>query len=133
MYIEIMLVGIRIFALAANHFRKIDEHIAVPVLLRRREHFGVRIAPGLALCEIRLGHMHGTFDRLDLDRALGTRDDKLTAHKATALGGRRFGKGDSVFILENGKTYIEDILSSYDKSSEEYKKLAQWVEKPTIV
>ena len=35
--------------------------------------------------------------------------------------------------LANGKTYIEDILSSYDKSSEEYKKLAQWVEKPTIV
>ena len=35
--------------------------------------------------------------------------------------------------LTNGKTYIEDILSSYDKSSEEYKKLAQWVEKPTIV
>ena len=35
--------------------------------------------------------------------------------------------------LTNGKTYIEDILSSYDKSSEEYKKMAQWVEKTTIV
>jgi hypothetical protein len=34
---------------------------------------------------------------------------------------------------ENGKTYIEDILDSYEKDSEEYKRLAKWVEKPTIV
>ncbi len=29
--------------------------------------------------------------------------------------------------LTNGKTYIEDILDSYDKDSEEYKRLAEWV------
>ena len=29
--------------------------------------------------------------------------------------------------LTNGKTYIEDILDSYDKDSETYKKLARWV------
>lgn len=28
--------------------------------------------------------------------------------------------------LSNGKTYTQDILDSYDKGSEEYKKLAQW-------
>lgn len=30
--------------------------------------------------------------------------------------------------LTNGKTYIEDILDSYDKDSEEYARLAKWVE-----
>ena len=30
--------------------------------------------------------------------------------------------------LSNGKTYIEDILDSYPKDSEEYKRLLQWVE-----
>ena len=29
--------------------------------------------------------------------------------------------------LSNGKTYIQDILDSYDKASEEYQKLAKWV------
>ena len=29
--------------------------------------------------------------------------------------------------ITNGKTYIEDILDSYDKDSEEYKRLAQWI------
>ena len=29
--------------------------------------------------------------------------------------------------LTNGKTYIEDILDSYDKDPEEYKRLSQWV------
>ncbi|MBR2753579.1 hypothetical protein IKD82_00190 [Candidatus Saccharibacteria bacterium] len=29
--------------------------------------------------------------------------------------------------LSNGKTYIEDILDSYPKESEEYKRLAKWV------
>lgn len=29
--------------------------------------------------------------------------------------------------LTNGKTYIEDILDSYDKDSEEYQRLAKWV------
>lgn len=29
--------------------------------------------------------------------------------------------------LSNGKTYIEDILDSYDKNSDEYAKLASWV------
>lgn len=29
--------------------------------------------------------------------------------------------------LTNGKTYIEDILDSYEKDSEEYKRLAKWV------
>ena len=29
--------------------------------------------------------------------------------------------------LTNGKTYIEDILSSYPKGSKEYKKLQRWV------
>ena len=29
--------------------------------------------------------------------------------------------------IDNGKTYIEDILDSYDKDSEEYKRLAKWV------
>lgn len=29
--------------------------------------------------------------------------------------------------ITNGKTYTEDILDSYDKDSEEYRRLAQWV------
>lgn len=29
--------------------------------------------------------------------------------------------------ISNGKTYIEDILDSYPKDSEEYKRLAKWV------
>ena len=29
--------------------------------------------------------------------------------------------------IENGKTYTEDILDSYDKNSEEYKRLIKWV------
>ena len=29
--------------------------------------------------------------------------------------------------LTNGKTYIEDILDSYEKDSEEYKRLAKWI------
>lgn len=29
--------------------------------------------------------------------------------------------------ISNGKTYIQDILDSYDKNSEEYKRLAKWV------
>jgi len=29
--------------------------------------------------------------------------------------------------ISNGKTYIQDILDSYEKGSEEYKRLAQWV------
>lgn len=29
--------------------------------------------------------------------------------------------------IENGKTYIEDILSSYPKGSAEYQRLSQWV------
>ena len=29
--------------------------------------------------------------------------------------------------IDNGKTYIEDILDSYNKDSEEYKRLAKWV------
>lgn len=29
--------------------------------------------------------------------------------------------------ISNGKTYQQDILDSYDKNSEEYKRLAQWV------
>ncbi len=29
--------------------------------------------------------------------------------------------------LTNGKTYIEDILDSYEKGSEEYSRLAQWI------
>lgn len=29
--------------------------------------------------------------------------------------------------ITNGKTYIEDILDSYPKDSEEYKRLAQWL------
>ena len=29
--------------------------------------------------------------------------------------------------ISNGKTYIEDILDSYEKDSEEYKRLAQWL------
>ena len=29
--------------------------------------------------------------------------------------------------LTNGKTYVEDILDSYDKSSPEYARLAKWV------
>ena len=29
--------------------------------------------------------------------------------------------------LSNGKTYVEDILSSYDKSSPEYQRLAKWL------
>ena len=29
--------------------------------------------------------------------------------------------------LTNGKTYIEDILDSYDKSSKEYKNLVKWI------
>ena len=29
--------------------------------------------------------------------------------------------------LTNGKTYVEDILSSYDKSFAEYKRLSQWI------
>lgn len=31
--------------------------------------------------------------------------------------------------LTNGKTYIEDILDSYDKDSPEYARIAKWVEK----
>ena len=33
--------------------------------------------------------------------------------------------------LTNGKTYIEDILDSYDKDSEEYSRLAKWIEPTT--
>jgi dCMP deaminase len=33
--------------------------------------------------------------------------------------------------LTNGKTYIEDILDSYDKDSEEYARLAKWIEPTT--
>ena len=29
--------------------------------------------------------------------------------------------------ISNGKTYIEDILDSYDKDSEEYARLSAWV------
>ena len=29
--------------------------------------------------------------------------------------------------LTNGKSYIQDILDSYDKNSEEYARLAKWV------
>ena len=29
--------------------------------------------------------------------------------------------------ISNGKTYIEDILSSYEKDSEEYKRLIKWI------
>ena len=29
--------------------------------------------------------------------------------------------------ISNGKTYIEEILDSYDKDSEEYKKLKSWL------
>lgn len=29
--------------------------------------------------------------------------------------------------IENGKTYTQDILDSYDKDSEEYKRLAKWI------
>lgn len=29
--------------------------------------------------------------------------------------------------MTNGKTYIEDILDSYEKDSEEYKRLAKWI------
>ena len=29
--------------------------------------------------------------------------------------------------IENGKTYTEDILDSYDKNSEEYQRLIKWV------
>lgn len=29
--------------------------------------------------------------------------------------------------LSNGKTYIQDILDSYDKNSDEYRKLSKWV------
>ena len=29
--------------------------------------------------------------------------------------------------MTNGKTYIQDILDSYDKDSEEYARLAKWV------
>ena len=29
--------------------------------------------------------------------------------------------------ISNGKTYVEDILDSYDKESEEYARLAKWV------
>ena len=29
--------------------------------------------------------------------------------------------------ITNGKTYIQDILDSYDKDSEEYKRLIKWV------
>ncbi len=29
--------------------------------------------------------------------------------------------------ISNGKTYTQDILDSYDKNSEEYKRLAKWV------
>ena len=35
--------------------------------------------------------------------------------------------------LTNGKTYIEDILDSYDEDSEEYRRLAKWVDHSTIV
>ncbi len=36
--------------------------------------------------------------------------------------------------LSNGKTYIQDILDSYDKESEEYQRLVQWVNNdPRIV
>lgn len=31
--------------------------------------------------------------------------------------------------ITNGKTYIEDLLDSYEKDSEEYKRLAKWVTK----
>lgn len=31
------------------------------------------------------------------------------------------------FNITNGKTYIDDILSSYDKNSPEYKRLAKWI------
>ena len=33
--------------------------------------------------------------------------------------------------LANGKTYVEDILDSYDKNSEEYARLVKWVEPTT--
>ena len=29
--------------------------------------------------------------------------------------------------ISNGKTYIEEILESYDEKSEEYKKLKSWL------
>ena len=36
--------------------------------------------------------------------------------------------------LSNGKTYIQDILDSYDRESEEYKRLIKWVNNdPRIV
>ena len=35
--------------------------------------------------------------------------------------------------LSNGKTYTEDILDSYDKDSEEYKKLLAWASTETVV
>ena len=31
--------------------------------------------------------------------------------------------------ISNGKTYSEDILDSYEKDSEEYKRLAKWLQK----
>ena len=35
--------------------------------------------------------------------------------------------------LSNGKNYIDDILDSYEKDSEEYKRLVKWVDPATIV
>lgn len=35
--------------------------------------------------------------------------------------------GVETLNLKNGKTYIEDILSSYPKNSAEYQRLSQWV------
>ena len=35
--------------------------------------------------------------------------------------------------LSNGKSYTEDILDSYDKDSEEYKKLAGWISNARLV
>ncbi len=29
--------------------------------------------------------------------------------------------------FKNGKTYIEDIIDSYEKDSEEYKRLIKWI------
>ena len=35
--------------------------------------------------------------------------------------------------LSNGKTYTEDILSSYDPESEDYKKLLAWASSETVI
>lgn len=35
--------------------------------------------------------------------------------------------GIETLNISNGKTYIEDILDSYEKDSEEYKRLASWL------